>query len=109
MRLKYDLNVGALYVSLADGTVARTQDIDDNTSVDLDDAGAVVGIEVISIAHPWALDGILRAYSVPAAEAAQLRAYFQPVAPGTILEVPAMSIEVPAMSIERNAPIRVAA
>ena len=93
MRLKYDLNVGALYISLADRAVARTRDIDDNTSVDLDDAGGVVGIEVISIAHPWALDDVLCAYSIPATEAAQLRSYFQPLASGTMLEVPAMSVE----------------
>lgn len=78
MRLKYDLNVGALYIRLSDQDVARTKDVDDNTSVDLDEAGGVVGIEVISIEHTWSLSGILRAYSIPAAEVAQLRAYFQP-------------------------------
>ena len=102
MRLKYDLNVGALYISLTDRPVARTHDIDDNTCVDLDDAGGVVGIEVISIAHPWALDDILRAYNIPPADVAQLRSYFQPLASGTMLEVPAMSVE-------PNTPVRVAA
>jgi uncharacterized protein YuzE len=102
MHLKYDLNVGALYIRLSDQAVARTQDIDDNTSVDLDDAGNVVGIEVVSIAHPWPLNDILRDYTIPAAEAAQLRAYFCPATPG----VPQ---EVPALSVERNAPVRVAA
>jgi uncharacterized protein YuzE len=98
MRLKYDLNVGALYIRLTDRAIARTRDIDDNTSVDLDDAGDVVGIEVISITHPWALNEILRDYSIPAAEVAQLRAYFQPSTLGTTQEAPALSID-------RNAPI----
>lgn len=77
MRLKYDLSVGALYIRLSDQAVARTRDVDDNTSVDLDKAGNVVGIEVISVSHPWALDGILDDYDIPQHEAAQLRAYFQ--------------------------------
>lgn len=102
MRLKYDLNVGALYIRLNDQAVARTQDIDDNTSVDLDGAGNVIGIEIISIAHRWALSDILRDYNIPAADVAQLRAYFQPAVLG-------IAQEAPALSIERNAPICVAA
>lgn len=102
MRLKYDLNVGALYIKLSDQAVARTHDIDDNTAVDLDSAGNVAGIEVISIAHRWALNEILRDYSIPAAEVAQIRAYFQPAVLG-------IAQEAPALSIERNAPICVAA
>ena len=93
MRLKYDLNVGALYIRLTDQPVARTRDVDDNTFVDLDEVGNVVGIEVISIEHPWALADVLRAYDIPAAEVAQLRAYFQPATPGTMLEAPAVGIE----------------
>ena len=102
MRLKYDLNVGALYVRLTDGMVARTVDLDDNTSVDLDDAGNVIGIEVISIAHPWALGDVLRDYSIPADEATQLRAYFWRGTPGTMQKPPTLDIE-------RNAPICVPA
>jgi uncharacterized protein YuzE len=97
MRLKYDLNVGALYIKLGDQPVARTQDIDDNTSVDLDSAGGVVGIEVVSIAHPWALNAILSDYNIPPAEVAQLRAYFGRTAQG-------LPQEAPALSIGRNAP-----
>jgi uncharacterized protein YuzE len=93
MRLRYDLNIGALYVGLADRPTARTREIDDNTFIDLDEDGDVVGIEVISIAHPWALDDILREYSIPPDEVAQLRAYFQRDDMGT-----------PAVSMDRNAP-----
>jgi uncharacterized protein YuzE len=76
MRLSYDLNVRALYISLSDQAVARTQEIDDNTNVDLDARGAVVGIEVISIDHPWPLADILARYDIPAGERAQFGAYF---------------------------------
>jgi uncharacterized protein YuzE len=101
MRLKYDLNVGALYIELSDAAVARTRDIDDNTSVDLDSTGGVVGIEVISIAHPWALDTVLSDYSIPSDDVAQLRAYFQ--------RIPGFSSQAPALTVERNAPICVTA
>lgn len=76
MQLKYDLNVGALYIRLTSLPVARTREVDDNTSVDLDADGGVIGIEVISAGHPWALEDVLRDYDIPAAELAQLRAYF---------------------------------
>ena len=97
MRLKYDLNIGALYVRITDQPVARTREVDDNTFVDLDKDGGVIGIEVISIAHPWALSRILHDYDITAAEAAQLRAYFSPaeIGPGQ---------EAPAVSMRRNAP-----
>ena len=97
MQLKYDLNVGALYIKLSDEAVARTLDVDDNTSVDLDSAGGVVGIEVISIAHPWALSAVLSDYSIPPDDVAQLHAYFERTASG-------LSDEAPALSIARNAP-----
>jgi uncharacterized protein YuzE len=97
MRLKYDLNIGALYVRLADRPTARTREIDDNTFIDLDEDGDVVGIEIISIAHPWALDDILREYSIPPDEVAQLRAYFQRDDMSSVLETPAVSMD-------RNAP-----
>jgi uncharacterized protein YuzE len=93
MRLKYDLDVGALYIKLSDQAVARTRDVGDNTSVDLDDAGNAVGIEVISIAHRWPLNDILRDYSIPAAEAAQLRAYFERRALVTPQQAPVFGIE----------------
>ena len=46
--------------------------------------------------------GVLRDYSIPDAEAAQLRAYFDPAAPGATQEAPALSMD-------RNAPVRVPA
>lgn len=78
MQLEYDLNVGALYIRLSDGEVARTREAGDNAAVDLDSTGGVVGIEVISVAHPWPLSDILAAYKVPDGEVAEIRAYFRP-------------------------------
>jgi len=77
MRLKYDLDAGALYIGLADAAVARTAQIDEGTLVDLDKDGNVVGIEVTAVERPLPLGLILGSYAVPAHEEAQLRAYFQ--------------------------------
>ena len=71
MQLEFDLNVGALYIRLSDAKVARTREAGDNAAVDLDTAGGVVGIEVISTAHPWPLADILASYDIPAGEEAQ--------------------------------------
>ncbi len=100
MRLEYDLNVGALYISLSDRAVARTRDLDDNTSIDLDETGGVVGIEVISLGHPWPLSDILSSYDIPPGEVAQLRAYFFP----RTLSAAQVPAKPPALSIEPPAP-----
>jgi uncharacterized protein YuzE len=115
MRLTYDLNVGALYIKLSDHAVARTRDLDDNTSVDLDDAGGLVGIEVISYAHPWAFREILDGFRIPPAEEAQLRATFplwdpaitsngRTAVPGAAKASPAGDLKGPEFSVNRPAP-----
>jgi uncharacterized protein YuzE len=76
MQLKYDLTVGALYIKLSDAKIARTIEAGDNAAVDLDAAGGVVGIEVISAAYPWPLADILASYDIPAGEIAQIMSYF---------------------------------
>lgn len=103
MRLEFDLNVGALYIRLSDAEIARTQEAGDNAAVDLDAAGGVVGIEVISAARPWPLTDILALYSIPGEEAAQLMLYFQP------LGMPLARQESPKISIARPAPAKVLA
>ncbi len=97
MLLSYDLDAGALYIKLSDEAVARTKQIDDSTLVDLDDAGNVRGIEVTSLIGSLPLDAILHAYEVPAAEEAQLRAYFQ--RSGSALASPTISAgRIPALT-----------
>ena len=113
MRLKYDMNVGALYVRLADAPVARTREINDNTMVDLDANGEVIGIEVVSMTHPWPLDEILSDYAIPPDEEAQLRAYFRsplaPAASDASEQHAAPGTVTPEVSIDRSAPVRVPA
>lgn len=59
---QWDLRHGLLYLHLAHGTVARTVEADAATNVDLDGAGAVLGIEVLAPGTPWPLERILREY-----------------------------------------------
>jgi uncharacterized protein YuzE len=100
MRLDYDLNVGALYISLSDHEVVRTHAIDDNTSVDLDADGVVVGIEVIATNYPWPVDAVLRDYRLPPGETAQLRSYFRPSIPDALPAAgPVTRHQAPDMSI----------
>ena len=78
MRLEYNLDVGALYIRVSDAEVASTREAGDNAAVDLDAAGRVVGIEVISTAHPWPLADILADYDISPLEERLIRAFFRP-------------------------------
>ncbi len=72
----YDLDAGALYIELAGREVARTVQVDPGTLVDLDQAGAVVGIEVIQPERSWPLEEILSRFAVAQQDARELRAFF---------------------------------
>jgi uncharacterized protein YuzE len=74
VRIDYDLDAHALYVTITADPVASTVAIDDGTNVDLDQAGGIVGIEVVDYAKPWPLEQILAAYRVSPPHAACLRA-----------------------------------
>lgn len=76
MELQPELGTDALYISLSDAPVARTRSVGDNAAVDLDASGGLVGIEVISVTHPWPLARILDDHKIPAGEEAQIRVYF---------------------------------
>lgn len=101
MRLDYDLDASALYIQIADGDVAKTDTVDDETLIDLDSKGGVLGIEVISHHERlWPLDTILSRYHFDDEDAKLLRAYFQ----ATSQE----RREAPAMQVEESRPLCVA-
>lgn len=54
MRADYDSEADALYVRLTDERVARSVELGDCVVVDLDDAGGVLGVEIISPWYPFA-------------------------------------------------------
>ena len=97
MQLEFDLNVGALYIRLSDSEVVHTREVGNNAAVDLDAAGGVIGIEVISAAHSWPLADILASYAIPPGEAVQLRSYFKAQGMSPVRhEAPKISIARPA-------------
>jgi uncharacterized protein YuzE len=79
IRQSYDIDAGALYITVTDGKVARSDEIDSGTLVDLDSTGSVVGIEVINPGRAWPIRQIIDEYGISEGDAAQLLAYF----PGT--------------------------
>ncbi len=76
IRQSYDLDANALYITVTDHEVARTTEVDAGTLVDVDAAGFLVGIEVLSPQRCWPLEDILGRFRVAEADAEQLRVYF---------------------------------
>lgn len=76
IRQSYDLDANALYITVTGLPIARTTEIDPGTLVDLDAAGGIVGIEILSPERSWPVEEILARFHVAAEDAVQLRAYF---------------------------------
>jgi predicted nucleotidyltransferase/uncharacterized protein YuzE len=51
MKLKIDREADALYLTLADGTVAATEEVAPGVIIDFDKQGDALGIEVLSLSH----------------------------------------------------------
>ena len=49
MRVEYDKQADAIYITLRESDVATTREIEDNIIVDLDAAGKMVGIELLFV------------------------------------------------------------
>ncbi len=74
MILKYSDTADALYIYLKPGvSPTHGEEIDHGTIVDLDDSGAVVGIEVLNPARDWPLETIAERYGLDMADHLQLR------------------------------------
>jgi uncharacterized protein YuzE len=74
MKVKYDQEDDALYITLADDAeVSRTVQVDSGTLLDLDRFGNVRGIEIIRPGRQWPLEEILSRYPVGEVDALLLR------------------------------------
>lgn len=93
MRIDYDLDADAVYITLLDEQVAQTVEIEDLTMVDLTEDGRLIGIEVIGLSRAWALEEVLNRYEVSAFDAQQLRSQFFTVGVRGQQEVPKIDIE----------------
>lgn len=51
MQVTYDPSADALYIRLTDHTVLRSKQINDDVAIDFDDAGRVIGLEVLHVSQ----------------------------------------------------------
>ena len=49
MKISYDPDADAMYIELVEREVAKTKEVDDNTIIDLDNEGNVVGVEILFV------------------------------------------------------------
>jgi uncharacterized protein YuzE len=78
MKQEHDA-AGTSYITLrpmSDGCVARTVEIDDDTNVDLDADGKLLGIEVLNTDRLWPLAEIVKRWDIDASDAAMLMAAY---------------------------------
>ena len=73
MHVIEDEKTDALYIYLSRGRPAATRQVEQGTIVDLDDAGHLIGIEVICRHRSWPVEDILGAYPVSEADETRLR------------------------------------
>ena len=91
MRFQYDREADALMISVKDGLVARSEEIDSGTLLDLDEHGALLAIEVLRPARTWPLDEILASHEVSEADSQTLKALWGAEAPYPFVREPVVA------------------
>lgn len=59
MRIEYDKDADALYIQLREGDVEDNIDIEEGTTVDLDEKGHMIGIEILDASKKLSLKEIV--------------------------------------------------
>ena len=49
MKIRYDPDADAMYITLRKDSVDRTKEIDENTIIDFNKAGQVIGVEILFV------------------------------------------------------------
>jgi uncharacterized protein YuzE len=49
MKIRYDPDADAMYITLRDEKVETTKEIDENTAIDFNASGQVVGVEILFV------------------------------------------------------------
>lgn len=75
--LEYDRDADALYIEVRAGIVSRTRQVDSGTLVDLDEAGRLIGIEVLRPARDWPLQRVIEEYGLGPDDSAVLVGLFK--------------------------------
>lgn len=70
----YDKSADALEILVSNAIVARTEQIDEGTLVDLDAHGLIVAIEVLRPAREWPLKEVMDRFHLEQSSADMLRA-----------------------------------
>jgi uncharacterized protein YuzE len=73
MKLNYDQEADALMISIRAGLVARSEEVDEGTLLDLDEHGNLLAIEVLRPARNWPLEKILASYEISDADGQALK------------------------------------
>jgi uncharacterized protein YuzE len=94
IRQSYDLAANALYITVTDHEVVRTAEVDPGTLVDVDAAGAVVGIEVLNFERCWPRAEVVDRFAITPGDAEQLQAYFRDPSQLVLPEHPAPRVPV---------------
>ena len=53
MKIEYDSDADALYISLIEGDLDETKEIDSSTLIDYDKYGRVIGIEILFVKETY--------------------------------------------------------
>jgi uncharacterized protein YuzE len=59
VKIEYDAEVDALYIRLRNVTPYDTRDIEEGVTIDIDEAGHIVGIEILDAAERLGLESLL--------------------------------------------------
>ncbi|MBI4232973.1 MAG: DUF2283 domain-containing protein [Chloroflexi bacterium] len=59
MKIEYDKEVDALYILLRDVKPADTMDVEEGVTIDLDEEGHIVGIEILDATERLGLTSLL--------------------------------------------------
>lgn len=49
MKIRYDSEADAMYINLREDKIDHTQEIDDNTIIDFNKKGEVIGVEILFV------------------------------------------------------------
>ena len=59
MRIEYDKEVDALYILLRDAKPVDTKDVEEGVTIDLDENGHIVGIEILDATEKLGLESLM--------------------------------------------------
>jgi len=59
MKIEYSKNVDALYIKLRDAKIVDSMDIEEGVTVDLDEKGHIVGIEILDASEKLQLSELV--------------------------------------------------